>query len=72
MDRDYVKGEVAEENVQMQVNPYVDMTIDELLSRYAIAFKEGDIEAYTNYRGEIVNRVGILRNAQYALNKVRL
>lgn len=73
-DRDNTKEDVIEEAMAMSApeNKFAEMNIDQLLSAYAIAFKEDRVEDFREYRAEILERVHAVRRAQYGLKNILL
>ncbi len=61
-----------DDTATQQVDPYADITIDQLLSMYAIAYKDGKVELFTEYRNEILKRVRAIDEIKYKLNNISL
>lgn len=57
---------------QQQEDKFANQDIDELLSRYALAYKNEDFESSQEIRHEILRRIGSLRTIQYTLNNILL
>lgn len=61
-----------EDATMEQVNKFAHMTIDQLLSAYAIAYKADQIETFKEYRKEILDRIRIVGEAKRKLQSVEL
>jgi len=72
MNQDNVKGDFMEEAIQQNIDKFAHMDFDQLLSAYAIAYKANDVATFTDYRGEIMDRVRTLRVAQSKFKSVLL
>jgi len=74
MNQDNENGVAIEETTttMQQLDEFVEMNVDELLSRCVIAFNEGNMDNYTKYRSELLGRVQKANEAKHLLKSILL
>jgi hypothetical protein len=69
-NQDNIKGTMVPEPQMLDENKFAYLTIDQLLSAYAIAYKAGDIETFKENRAEILRRVRAFSEAKRLIRDI--